>query len=102
MAATPASHSPRWYGIPVRVCLITFIGTLLSFCFSLLFGIVGTLLTSFYLHLHPDMTVVYRRIAFPAACVGGVVIFTLSLVTEVRHYRRSKALSSIERMADSR
>ena len=99
MANVSNPRAPRWYAIPVRVGLITFIGTLLSFCFSLLFGIVGTLLTSFYLHLHPDMSVAYRRVAFPAACVGGVVIFTLSLVTEIRHYRQSKTLSGIERMS---
>ena len=42
MAAAPASRPPRWYGIPVRVLLITFLGTLISFAVSLLFALVGT------------------------------------------------------------
>jgi len=98
MAFPSASRAPRWYGIPARVGLLTFLGTLLSFAFSLLFGIVGTVVVSASLHLHPDMTVAYRRIAFPAACVGGILTFVFSLVTEVRHFRRSKTLSALERM----
>ena len=99
MAPVSATRSPRWYGIPGRVLLVTFIGTLLSFSFSLLFGIVGISLYWALYGVHPNMAVAYRRIALPAALVGGSVILVLSVATEIRHYRRSKALSAIERMS---
>ena len=63
----PTPHPPRWYAIPVRVLLVTFIGTLLTFAVSLLLGIVGTVVVSSLRHTHPNMTVAYRLIALPAA-----------------------------------
>ena len=99
MAAANASRPPRWYGIPVRVFLMTFIGTLLSFALSLLAAIIGTVVVAHLRGGNPDMTVAYRQIAFPAALVAGGIIFVLALSMEVRHYRESKALSSIEKMS---
>jgi hypothetical protein len=98
MADALPSRSPRWYGIPVRVALVTFIGTLLSLAFGVLFGIIGLLIVWKLQGTHPDMAIAYRRFGVPGAFVGGVVILVLSLVTEIRQYRQSKALSSIERM----
>jgi hypothetical protein len=91
--------SPRWYGIPVRVLLVTFIGTLLSFAVSLLLAIVGTVAFARLRGVHPDMTVAYRVIAIPMALVAGSIILVLSLAMEIRHYRQSKALSTIEKMS---
>jgi hypothetical protein len=96
-SATQA-RSPHWYGIPIRVALLTFIGTLLSFSFSLLIGIILTAIVGVSGHGHVNMTVAYRRIALPSALVGGFVVLCLSLVMEIRHYRQSKTLSAIERM----
>ena len=48
--------------------------------------------------IHPDMRMAYRQIALPMAMVAGAIIFLLSLVMEIRHYRQVKALSAIERM----
>ena len=48
--------------------------------------------------IHPDMRIAYRQIALPMAMVAGAIIFLLSLVMEIRHYRQGKALSAIERM----
>lgn len=48
--------------------------------------------------IHPDMRIAYRQIALPMAMVAGAIIFVLSLVMEIRHYRQVKALSAIERM----
>ena|SRR6266849_5460968 len=90
---------PRWYGIPVRILLVTFIGTLLCFAVSLLLGIIGTALVSRIRGLHPDMTVAYRQFALPVAVVAGSIIFVLAVVMEIRHYRQSKTLSAIERMS---
>jgi hypothetical protein len=95
----PTPHPPRWYAIPVRVLLLTFIGTLLSFAVSLLVGIIGTVAVSGLRGVHPNMTVAYRQIALPATVVAGAIIFVLSLAVEVRHYRQSKTLAAIEWMS---
>ena len=98
MPTAKPSRSPRWVGIPVRVLLVTFIGTLLSFAFSLLFAIIGLLIVSKLQGTHPNMAIAYRRFALSGACCGGSVIFVLTLLTEIRHYRQSKTLSAIERI----
>jgi TRAP-type C4-dicarboxylate transport system permease small subunit len=99
MASARASRPPHWYGIPVRVLLVTFIGTLLLFSVSLLLGIVGTVAVARLRGVHPDMTMAYRQIALPVAVVAGAVIFVLALITEIRHHRQTKALSTIEKMS---
>ena len=99
MALPPTTHVPRWYGIPVRILLVTFIGTLLCFAVSLLLGIIGTAVMSRMRGLHPDMTLAYRQFALPVAVVAGTIIFVLVIVMEIRHYRRAKTLSAIERMS---
>jgi uncharacterized membrane protein YgdD (TMEM256/DUF423 family) len=93
------SRRIRWYGIPVRVGLVTFVGTLLIFAVSLLLAILGTIIVSAFRHVHPDMRIAYRAIALPMALVAGTIIFALSLIMEIRHYRQSKTLSGIERMS---
>ena len=98
MATVAAPRSPRWYGIPVRVLLATFIGTLICFAVSLLVGILGMVVVSALRGIHPDMRIAYRLIALPMALVAGSIIFVLSLIMEIRHYRQVKALSAIERM----
>jgi len=95
----PTPRPPRWYAIPVRVLLLTFIGTLLSFAVSLLVGIIGTVAVAALRGIHPNMTVAYRQVALPAAVVAGSIIFVLALVMEIRHYRQSKTLAAIERMS---
>jgi len=104
MAAGPisrrsASRTPRWYGIPLRVLVVTFLGTLLSFAVSLLLAIIGTVVISALRGLHPDMRIAYRLIALPMALVAGSIILVFSVVMEVRHYRQTKTLSAIERMS---
>ena len=98
MVLARASRAPRWYTIPVRVCVVTFIGTLLCFAVSLLLGILGTVVVSALRGVHPDMRIAYRLIALPMALVAGGIIFVLALVMEIRHYRQSKTLSAIERL----
>ena len=94
----PRSRSPHWYGVPVRVALLTLIGTLLCFAVILLLSILGTVIVAALRGVHPDMRVAYRMIALPAAVVAGSVIFVLSSVMEIRHYRQSRTLSAIEKM----
>jgi hypothetical protein len=93
-----ASRSPRWYGIPLRVAAVTFIGTLLCFAVSLLLAIVGTAVASKLRGMHLDMRIAYRYIAIPMALVAGGMILVFSISLEVRHYRQMKTLSGIEKM----
>jgi hypothetical protein len=98
MGPAPAKRSPRWFRVVVRVAVVTFVGTLLCFAVSLLLAILGMVVVSALRGVHPDMRIAYRMIAVPVALVAGSIIFVLSLVMEVRHYRQSKTLSAIERM----
>jgi ABC-type nickel/cobalt efflux system permease component RcnA len=98
MSVPHSIRKPRWYGLVVRVCLVTFIGTLLCFAISLLLAILGIAIVSAFGGVHPDMRIAYRHIAIPMALVAGSIVFVLALVMEVRHYRQNKTLSAIERM----
>lgn len=98
MTSAAASRAPRWYTIPVRVGLVTFIGTLLCFAVSLLLAIFGTVIVAALRGIHPDMRIAYRHIALPVAVVAGSIILILALVMEIRHYRQAKTLSAIERL----
>ncbi len=94
--ANPA-RSPRWYLIPVRVLLVTFVVTLLSFAVSLLLGIGGTVLAARLRDIQPDMTFAYRHVALPAAAMVAAIVFVSACFMEARHYRQAKALAQIER-----
>jgi uncharacterized membrane protein len=96
------SRSPRWYTIPVRLVLVTFICTLLAFAISLFLGIVVTVALAAHRHVNPDMTIAYRNIALPSALVAGGVVFVLALVIEIHHYRQSKTLAAIARASGER
>jgi hypothetical protein len=90
-------RSPRWYGIPLRVLAVTFIGTLMAFAVTLLLAIIGTEIASMIRGTHPDMRLAYRMVALPMALVAGGIIFVFTLAVEIRHYRQMKTLSAIER-----
>lgn len=98
MVPSAVSRAPRWYTIPVRVALVTFIGTLLCFAISLFLAIFGTLIVSAMRGVHADMRIAYRLIALPVAMVAGGIIFVLATVMEIRHYRQAKTLAAIERL----
>lgn len=98
MTPVVSSRSPHWYGIPVRVLLVTFIGTLLCFAVSLLLGILGTVIGAALRGVHPDMRMAYRAIAIPMALAAGAVVFVTALVMEIRHYRQAKTLAAIEKL----
>ncbi len=94
-----AASKPRWYLIPARILLATFLLTLLSFAVSLLLGILGVLITARLRGVPPNLTAAYRYIALPAAVTVGVIILISSSVMEVRHFRQTKALAEIERVS---
>ena len=86
---------PRWYLIPVRVLLVTFLLTLLSFAMSLLLGILGIVIRSRVQGIHPNMTLAYRHVALPIAAVAAAVAFIATTILETRSYRQGKALAEI-------
>ncbi len=88
-------HKPRWSVIPVRVLLVTFVVTLLSFAVSLLLGIVGVILAAKIKGGHPNMARAYRDVAVPIAALVGTVVLISSSVMEIRVYRQAKALGRI-------
>jgi hypothetical protein len=94
--ATPA-RPPRWYLIPIRVLLVTFVVTLLSFAVSLFLGIGGTVLAARLRGVHPDMTFAYRHVALPVAAMVAAIVFVSACFMEARHYRQAKTLVQIER-----
>ena len=85
----------RWYLVPVRVLLVTFVVTLLSFAVSLLLGILGVVLAAKIRGGHPNMTLAYRDVALPIAAMVGAIVLISSAVMEIRHYRQAKALGRI-------
>lgn len=89
-------RGPRWYLIPVRVLLVTFVVSLLSFAVSLLLGICAVALAAKLRGVPADLKVAYRLIAAPAAGVVAAIVLVSSSFMEARHYRRSKVLRSIE------
>jgi hypothetical protein len=99
----PPSEKPasklRWYLIPVRIVLMTFLLTMLSFAVSLLFGILSLIITARLRGLPPNLTAAYRYIALPAAVTVGAIVLISATLLEVRHYRQTKALAEIERMS---
>src|ERR1700719_2322560 len=90
------ARGPRWYLIPVRVLLVTFVVSLLSFAVSLLLGICAVALAAKLRGVPADLKVAYRLIAAPAAGVVAAVVLVSSSFIEARHYRRSKVLGKIE------
>src|SRR6266496_2299009 len=94
-----SSRRPRWFLIPFRVLLVTFILTLLSFAVSLLLGIGGVVLASRLRGVQPNMAIAYRHIAVPAAGMVAAIVFVSAVFMELRHYQRAKALERIERVS---
>lgn len=92
-------RQPRWYLIPVRSLLVTFLMTLLAFAVSMLLVIIGLSIYSGIRGVRPDFAFGYLRIAIPFAIGVGAVVLVISLTMEIRQYRQAKALASIERAA---
>lgn len=92
-----SSRSPHWYGVPVRILLLTFIGTLLCFSVTLLLSLIATAVIAGIRGAHPDMRLAYRHFAVPMAIIEGAIIFVCAAVVEIRHFHRARTLSAIER-----
>lgn len=92
-----SSRRPRWFLIPIRVLLVTFIVTLLFFAVSLLLGIGGVVLAAWLRGAHPNMTIAYRYVALPTAAMVAAIMLVSASFMEARHYRQAKTLDNIER-----
>jgi hypothetical protein len=99
MPTTRAARPPRWYGVPARVLLVTVIAALLCFSVTLLFAIFGTVILASLHGVHPDMRVAYRHVALPIALAAAAIIFVVTFIIEIRHFRQTKTLSTIERIS---
>jgi hypothetical protein len=88
---------PRWYAIPLRVLLLTFLLTLLTFAVSLLFGILGTVISARLRGSQPNMTLAYRHVALPIALAAGALALIATTFLEIRNYRQTRALAQIAR-----
>ncbi|MBZ5720564.1 MAG: hypothetical protein LAO03_09310 [Acidobacteriia bacterium] len=95
--ARKPARSPRWFWIPARVVVFTFICTLLAFAMSLLLGILGVMAGAKMRGGTPNMTIAYREVALPAALAVGAIVLVSVAFMEIRHYRQAKALAAIER-----
>ena len=96
-SAEPSLRQPRWYLIPLRVLLVTFIVTLISFAVSLFLGILGILLAARLRGAaHPNLTIAYRHIALPAAAMVAAIVVVSAAAMEIRHYRQQKTLQQLE------
>jgi hypothetical protein len=94
---TTSSRTPRWYGVLLRILLLTFLGTLLCFAVTLLISLIGTVAVAEIRGVHPDMRIAYRHFAVPIAAIEGGVILICASIIEIRHYHRARTLSAIER-----
>jgi hypothetical protein len=79
--------------IVVRVVVVTFVFTLLSFAIGLFCGITSTVLYGFIRHIHPDMSWAYKFVAAPLGVLGMIVTFFTMLITEIRRALRPLELS---------
>jgi hypothetical protein len=90
-------QKPRWFFIPVRVLLVTFVVSLLSFALSLFLGIVGILLAAKLRGTaHPNLTIAYRHVALPTAGMVAAIVIVSATMMEIRHYRQLKTLRQLE------
>jgi hypothetical protein len=91
MPSAKAPPTPfRWLLPPALVLLLAFLLALLSFSICLLLGIVGLVISGAVRGAHPNMTIAYRQIAFPAAVLAGATALVAAIVMEIRHHRRER------------
>jgi hypothetical protein len=88
---TVSVRKPNMAMVVVRVVVITVLITLLCFAVSLFLGIAGIVLVGMIKGGHSDLSLAYRHIAFPIAMGAMIIAFVVTLVTEIKHYRRMRA-----------
>ena len=88
---------PRWVMIPLRVLIVTFLLTVLSFAVSLFLAIIGLVIAGEAAGTKPHMPIAYRQVALPFAMAMALLVLVVTTVVEIRRYRQAKALAVIER-----
>ncbi len=94
----PAQDRPpwaRWLLVAVRVLVVSILLALLAFAVCLFLGIFGLMISGGVRGVHPNMTVAYREIAFPAAVVAGGIALLVAIALELRHLRRERSERSM-------
>ena len=86
--AKSPSLTLRWSLVALRVLLVTFLLALLAFAVCLFLGIAGLWIGAVVRGGHPNMTIAYREIAFPAALVAGAIALLAAVIVEIRHHQR--------------
>lgn len=89
-ASRVPSAKLRWFWVPLRVLLVTFLLTLLAFAVCLLLGIIGLVIGALLRGVHPNMAVAYRQFAFPAAAIAAVIALIAAIAIEVRYARTTQ------------
>jgi hypothetical protein len=79
----------RWFWIPLRVLLMSFLLALLSFAVCLFVGILALTLSAWLRGVQPNLPLAYRDIAFPAAVVAGLIALAGAIVMEFRYGRKN-------------
>jgi hypothetical protein len=97
MGGSGQTLKQRWYAVPARAIFVALLLTLLTFAVTLLISIAVMVIRGWLHGGNPDMRVAYRYFALPVAMTVGAVALITSLVVEIQHYRRSRALAGIAR-----
>jgi hypothetical protein len=97
MGGSERTQKHRWYAVPARAIFMALLLTLLTFAVTLLISIAVLVVRGWLQGENPNMRLAYRHIALPVAMTVGAVALITSLVVEIQHYRRSRALAGIAR-----
>ena len=95
LSAKVPSAPVRWFVLPLRVLLVSFLLTLIAFAVCLFLGILGLVISAAVRGVHPNMTIAYRQIAFPAAILAGAAALVVAIVMEIRHHRHQRIESQL-------
>jgi hypothetical protein len=92
LSAKVPSPPVRWFLVPLRVLLVTFLLALLAFAVCLFLGILGLVVTAAMRGTQPNLIIAYREIAFPAAILAGAAALIVAIVMEIRHRQQTMRL----------
>ncbi|HSS99747.1 MAG TPA: hypothetical protein VLK33_22085 [Terriglobales bacterium] len=96
MSSRPST--PRLIWVPLRVLVIAFLSTLMSFAIAVLLGILGSISWGLIHHSHPNLPAIYRHFAPIVAGTIGIIVLVVAGIVEGRRYHRDKVLAAIEQM----
>lgn len=92
MSPVQTIRKPRIFGLLARVILISILSALLFMGIGLFVGIAIYGIRNVMHGGGFDMALAYRQIAIPVALAALTLGFFASLITEIRQFRRMKAV----------